>query len=451
MRGMAALLFFSALICSAHGIEKEKLGRNVKNERHLSELATDEEYVKRQMALKEEKRRQQEIERERSDSVLDVKYHTEKYYEIDGRLLRIEFLGKTGTFNIFCKAPKNNGKTDTGSKKSAAGSVREIPLLADADSCLSTGFLLNLDGEIYHLNRTSRVEKELRRITGGAQLVYTIGHRIRFIVDFSLISSGKDGPEDIVRVRMYTISLDKQPHSVAVKGIFDTVTGEGSSVHFTTDAGTKIRGETMFSAAEMERERSVVLADDMASYQFVLDGSGVSPVKSVILANIDELYKMSWTPVIRKGRGFTNIRGYDDSGIMVDWPEFVNPGDRYSEHTFYIAASVNDEHPKGLYYIDAVSAAEFSLAGDMEKDDAEPGDEKQPAEPPRARAGKGSDKRTDVDFIIMPVKDYQLDPEYIQNLIDRIDALQSSKDVNQSELRKLNAELDAILEKLRQR
>ena len=54
-----------------------------------------------------------------------------------------------------------------------------------------------------------------------------------------------------------------------------------------------------------------------------------------------------------------------------------------------------------------------------------------------------------MDFIIPPIKDYQLDPGYIQDLIDRIDALQSSEHVDQKTISHLNAELDAILEKLR--
>ena len=62
---------------------------------------------------------------------------------------------------------------------------------------------------------------------------------------------------------------------------------------------------------------------------------------------------------------------------------------------------------------------------------------------------ENADKRTNVEFIVPPIRDYQLDPEYIQQLIDKIDSLQSSKDVNKKEIMRLNAELDAILEKLR--
>lgn len=374
---------------------------------------------------------------EQTDTFLNVAYSNETYYQLASKAVRVEFLGKTGTFNIFRTVPKNPENKNPDVKTD----FKQIALFSDADNCLSTGFLLKIDGEIYHLTATNRIQKELRRLQNSAQLVYTLGHKIRFIVDFSLISSKTDLPEDIICVKMYTISLDRQPHEVAIKGIFDTTAGEGSSVHFSTSKGTKVRGETIFSASEVERERDLISADDRTTFQFVLDGNGVSPVKSVIIANIDQLYKMNWTPIVRKGRGFTNIRGYDDSGVMIDWAEFIVQGEQNALHTFYIATATNDELPRGLYYIDGIENA-------LKEEEIPPKKEEPPAVPPKK---ENPDKRTDVDFVVPSIKDYQLDPEYIQNLIDRIDALQSSKNVDQKELKKLNGELDAILEKLRQR
>ena len=61
-------------------------------------------------------------------------------------------------------------------------------------------------------------------------------------------------------------------------------------------------------------------------------------------------------------------------------------------------------------------------------------------------------KKADVDFIVQNVTEKQLDFEYIQNLINRIDALESTDtDVDRNELRQLNSELDAILAALRKR
>lgn len=468
---------------------------------------------------------------EKTDKYIDTKYSTESYCNLvgSGSLLRMEFFGRTGTFNIFCTAPKNpdtkidpymTNPSGTGAKSKSL--TKEIALFSQAENFLSTGFLLKVDNEVYRLNQSNRIQKELRKIENGAQLVYTTpDHAIRFIAEFTFMSSkpqkiedtsedseskneesaeksespdesektaDSENPdqkiaenagsgeasasendskskkpktppvlEDIIRVRLYTIPIDKKYHSVSIKAILDTVPGEGSSVHFTTNHGTKIRNETEFSNLEMAVERTIVVNSDITTFQFIFDGEGVSPVSSVVMANTDQLYKMHWSPIIRKGRGFTNIRGYDDSAVMVSWPEFSPPPEKYTEHTFYISAATNDEEPKGLYYIDGVDFALQEEARRLKaQKDAEVRSQRKPYSQTQAittqkKSRENSDKRSNVEFVVPPIKDYQLDPEYIQRLIDRIDALQSSKNVDHEEVARLNAELDAILEKLRKR
>ncbi|MBR4599796.1 MAG: hypothetical protein IKO39_07095, partial [Treponema sp.] len=153
--------------------------------------------------------------------------------------------------------------------------------------------------------------------------------------------------------------------------------------------------------------------------------------------NIDELHRMDWDTGFRKGRGFSNIRGYDDSGIMLDWPDAILAPGQKTESVFYIAAASHEEFPRGLIYADNLLLPEEGSENEGEQEKAE------------VKSNENAEKRTDVEFIVPPIKDYQLDPEYIQQLIDKIDSLQSSKDVNKKEIMRLNAELDAILEKLR--
>ncbi|MBQ9207187.1 MAG: hypothetical protein IJ158_10830 [Treponema sp.] len=354
------------------------------------------------------------------DGAIGVDYQNQKYYEFDGEFFRIELFAKTGTFNIFCKP--NDGK--------------ECALLSTVDFFSSSNFLMKLDGTVYNLCNSSFVQREVRSLENGAQLVFQFVNELRLVVDFSYIASREDEAEDIIQVKLYTINLGTKTHRVDLKAIFDTVCGENTSIHFTTDRNKKIRNETSFSASEIENERAFLSSNEKVSFQFVLDGANVSPVEKVTIANINRLHKMEWEALIRKGRGFSDIHGYDDSGIMIDWPDFSLAPDEKTEFTFYISAAENGSSPRGLAYIDGL------LTHSQEKKDDEP----IPALPPKK---ENSDKRTDVDFIVPPIKDYQLDPEYIQGLIDRIDALQSSKDVNKNELKKLNAELDAILDKLR--
>lgn len=354
------------------------------------------------------------------DGVLGIDYLLESSHSLESPVLRVDLFKKPGTFNI-------RAKTD--------GS-RAVPLLATQDVSSSTSFLLRIDGKIYSLRDLGRIPRELRTYEDGAQLVYFLDDQIRFIVDFSLAGGGSGHDHDIVRVTLRTVNLGSRSHSVDVKGIFDTVCGEVSSVHFTAGKRSEIRFETRLSASDVMRERTVVSSNGRAAFQFVFDGNSVTPVESVIFANPDILYKAGWTPDVRKGRGFSNIRGYDDSAIMVDWNEFRLEPNEKSEITFFIAVAVNDAPLRGLDYVDRIIMTE-----NKKKDEVV-------AAPPPLPA---QDKRSGVEFIVPPVKDYQLDPEYIQNLIDRIDSLQSGDNVDKKEIERLNAELDAILEKLRRR
>lgn len=432
-RLLALTLLFSVSSFSIFAIDSEKLKENLEKSQHLTELMMDEEYVKRQKAIAEEKRLKKEAETELYDEILDVKYHLESSYILEGKFLRMEFFRKPGTFSIFCM-PEDGGT---------------VPLLATHDLSASTCFLMKLDEKVYHLGKSPRVLRELRRLSDGAQLVYSFENGIRLIADFSFEASRESKPEDIIKIQIYVLNLGKETHSVDLKGIFDTICGEVSSVHFTTEKRSKIRFETRYTNADLHSERTVISANDKAYFQFVLDSLNVTPVESVTLANIDELYKMDWDSGFRKGRGFSNIRGYDDSGIMIDWPEFMLLPDEKAVFTFYIAAASSDEYPLGLTYADGI----LVLDKKQQDDSALLDFNNQNLDPAQDELQKektvNSDKRTDVEFVVPPVKDYQLDSGYIQDLIDKIDRLQSSKNVDKKELLKLNAELDAILEKLR--
>lgn len=351
------------------------------------------------------------------DGFFDADYCLETYYVLSDSLIRVELFGKSGTFNIYCLSTEE----------------KEKPLLSSSDLSDTTGFLLKVDETLYRLNKDKRVHRELRHFENGAQLVYTTDVNVRFIIDFSFEASLEDRAADIIKVSTYVINLSNTPHYIGLKGIFDTSCGEVSAVHFTTDAGSRIRNECAFTNKNLVKERAVLSSDGIVSFQFVLDGRIVSPVDSVIFANIDELYRMSWDPLIRKGRGFTNSRSYDNSAIMIKWPGFTCAADTKTENTFYIAVADKGESPRGLFHVDKLPKTD--------------GAEEQKEEP-ELKAPK-FDKRSGVDFIIPPIRDYQLDPAYIQDLIDRIDALQSSDNVDQKTVSRLNAELDAILEKLR--
>ena len=386
------------------------------------------------------------------DSFLNLDYTAVSSSSLADGLLKLELYKNPGTFNIYC-TPKDGFKSS---------------LLTTYDFFASSGFLLKVDEKVYNLVDSKRVKKELRALVGGGeQLAYKVGKEALFVVDFSLIKSSADSLSDIVKIRLYTINLDTVPHLFDVKGIFDTVCGEGSSVHFMTEKRTKIRYETQFSGLQMKSERTVISSNGATSFQFVLDGNTVTPIEAVTFANIDELHRMDWYSGLRRGRGFSNIRGYDDSGLMLDWNEFRLQPYQKNEITFYVAVAGSVESPRGLLYVDGLPSAKENKVVEVEPKKTEPKDAKEektekiekpvteaevkktePEAKVEAPPVVPSEKKADVEFIVPTIKDYQLDPDYIKELIDKIDSLQSSKDIDKQEIMRLNAELDAILEKL---
>ena len=412
-----------ALFCiSAFCAEAEESAEKTEQS---AEAASKDEKKQAEKAAKEAAK---EKATERTDSFLGVKYHTTDYYDFKKKFLRVELLGPKGNFNIF-----------------AQGDERETALLSLSDSFASSSFYVRIDKRDYRLNESNNIKREIRRLDkdSGAQLVYTVAKTVQVVVDFSLFPSREKYDEDIVRITAHVLNISGKKHKISLKLLLDTSCGEASDYHFTTAANTKIANECQFSAEEIKTERCVIVSDDETTFQILLDGPEISPVSSVTLGNVDALRKMTGTLNSVKGRSFTNMRAYGDSAVLIAWDTFTLIPSESQKISFLIAAATDGDEALGLHYIDGLEMPEDKKTSEDEATPAQPADSTLAEE-------QNPDKRTDVDFVVPPIKDYQLDPEYIQRLIDRIDSLQSSDNVNPVEVSHLNAELDAILEKLRQ-
>lgn len=376
--------------------------------------------------LKELERREKERElkklardkrREKTDKNLSITYVPEKKYELKAGKLRLSFSQGSGSFNIYAKDEKNV----------------ETALFSDYDDSRSTFLMANIDGLIYRLNKDAGVSKELRRLSHGAQLAFSIDKKNQVVADFVPVSSVLGTPEDMVRVSIYSTNLTDKEQTVAIKGIFDTILGEGTDWHFATSSGVKIRDEMQFDT--MKKERTVISTNGRTSVQLLFDGKSITPPVLVSFANKNSLEKSSWRPAVVQGKSFNSVLAYNNSAVCVNWPETRLKAGETSTIVFYIACGVDAQVPNGLSFVDSLSA--------------EKPVEIQVREVPK---GKVDVKKPEVDFIVPPVSDFQLNSEYIQNLINRINALQSDpKSVDRTEVRQLNAELDAIMEKIRQR
>lgn len=370
----------------------------------------------------EEKAVAKELASQKTDAYLGVVYVPKKKYEISSGNLRVAFNASSGTFNIYVKGENK----------------KETALLARYNDSSSTSLYVMAGKNIFNLSKDAAVLRELRKTEKGAELAYSVENDFQAVSDFELLSSSPDKTADIVKITVYVTNTSTTAGSFALKGVFDTVLGEGSDYHFSTASGEKIDRERQFDS--MESARVIISSNPKASMQLVLDGSSVSSPEKVSISNITNLQKDAWLFVSVADRSFHSITAYNNSAVAVNWPKkSLAAGETFSV-VFYIGAGADGNIPDVLAYLDSLeSYAEQSVEINYDAENKSGELETFP-------------RRTDVDFIIPPVTERQLDPEYIQSLINRIDALQSDpQSVDRQEVRQLNAELDAILETIRQR
>lgn len=408
-------------------LDEDKTAEEMALEYAQSKVKDAEEKTKTQLEelelkakIKEAEKAAKEKLKEKTDSHLGVVYIPEKKLDVNAGKIRLSLRGgNTSSFNVYAKG---ESKTETA-------------LFSSYDSSRSTFFVANVNGVPFRLNKDAGVVKELRRLASGAQLAYIIEKKAQIVLDFVPVASVLGTPEDMVRVTVYSTNIsDSVYEEIEIKAVFDTILGEGTDCHFATSSGLKINGEMQFDS--FKKERSIFSGNGNVSLQIILDGKAVTPVEKVSFANRNVLMNSPWIPVIATGKSFNSVLAYNNSAVAVNWPVHkLKPGET-GTIVFYIACGTDKMLPNGLFFVDALEKSPQSEGISIESVKKEELEVKKP----------------EVDFIIPPVDDYQLNPEYIQNLINRINSLQSNPEfVDRNEIKQLNAELDAIMKKIRQR
>lgn len=332
-----------------------------------------------------------------------------------------------------------------------SGSERSVlSTLGDSESAV---FSVVVDGREYRMGSPS-VKKTIS--ASGSELCkidFTDGRRFVSSVELVPLDSGRT-----LEIRFSVINTDGKARKIMMRTMFDTVLGENSDAHFATGTGRHLFSEMQFDAAAMKRAGGIRSSDARTSVAFGFNG--LIP-NYTIVANRDVLRrilgKRSAVPRAEDGRSFSGVNSLSNSALAFFWGPFVlEPG---VMKTVSVVVSMSDS-----------GEAKSSVEGEaMQEDDSAAVEEPPAAETPvpeEKGVSEGAQQpepkaeeppaeiqektRPSVDFIVTQVKDYQLDPVYIQGLVDRINALQSGKEkaVDKDEIKRLNAELDAILDKL---
>ena len=329
-----------------------------------------------------------------------------------------------------------NGKTGTFRIDAVDEMKRNVPVLSTGDSGSSSYFVIRKGKKEYKLDLKSGITPSCRKTEDSCQFVYPIMNTAQVVLDLKPLSSVADGKKDMVEVTLYVTNLTSKDDVFSCKALFDTVLGEGLKKHFETKNFKSITSEKQFS--DFSKEKWIKSGDGETSVQFILAGKGISMPEFVTVANRDFLSRSNWIPTAVDSRSFNSVLSLNNSALCLNWPDFNLAPKETKSIRFYIAVGSNGLEPGGNVFL--------SFLG--EEDSV-----------PESTAEKVTEKKTEAktyadeggdDIIISPdeITEEQLDSEYIQDLLNRIDSFVAEDGKDEVELKRLNAELDAILEKL---
>lgn len=360
------------------------------------------------------------------------------------------------------------------------GSGKTVPVLSTADEYTTNGFYLKIGRKIYSLCTDSIVKTSLSGIKDGVAIKYTIPNIAEVNVDFNYFPSKKNGPVDMVKVIATVTNKGKRTDSFAFKAILDTILGEKTGNHFYTSEGVIIRNEVMYRT--LQNQKYFVSKNESASMQMFFSGADCTEPDVLAFANKVSFSKDKWEPSMIIEKAFDTVFSYNDSAVCSVWkPVTIAPGEK-SKVVYYLAFAVEGSVPTGdafIYGKNQQAQAEAASASSRAVEVISPYTDETnggldefipvvsenstapvvpytPVNPNQVTASPLAQNEyapvtADSDLNIKNMSKEQLTPEYIQALLDRIAALEEdSPTLNRQELLQLNAELDAILNYLRQ-
>lgn len=341
--------------------------------------------------------------------------------------LRMSFRPKIGSFNIFVIDEDN----------------KEQSVFSTHNEFSASSFYLKCGKEIYKLNSASGVKTETLQTEKGAVVKYTISNVAKVRIFFDFMKSDEQNDYDMIKISAEIENLGTRQKKFALKGVFDTVLGEKDLNHFFSSTNDAINTEKEFR--NVKAERWFVSKNENSSMQFLLDGVDITPIECVLLGNKTTFDSNAWIPTLSIDKSFDSFVSYNDSEVCIIWPEVSILPNEKENIIFYLAFAANGEEPQGNYFIgDKIEVVEVKKEKPVVK--------KEVVKVPEEEKVKETKKEIpDVKFDVATLSREKLSQEYVAGLMERIANLEDSgENVDREELLMLNAELDAILEILRQ-
>ncbi len=342
---------------------------------------------------------------------------------------------------------------------------KAIPVLSTANEYTTTSLYLKAGRSIYKLCDDSNVASAAKKTAKGVAIRYTIEKTAVVELEFECISSVEGEKEDTIKVTATVQNLGKKKNDFTFKLILDTVLGETDRHHFYTSEDLPVKSEALYRT--MDESKWIVSKNAKATMQIILDGSDITPIESVALANFTTLDTKKWEADMTTFRSFDTVLSYNNSAVGIYWPKSSLEPEQEQTQIFYISIASGEEVPGGAAFItgqplqdtakpekespaektpvvkDKEPAAEV-IKSEPQKEETKPAPQKEEVKPvvEEPKPVKEEPKPQNISSI----SDDKLSADYIQALLDKIESLEEGDpEVNKEEINALNAELDAII------
>lgn len=458
-------LFSAGTYCAAQTSDDQNAGNPVEIEERVTNAST-----RRALRRQEREAKKQAKNAEKAASAASVKKSDKKKSDkeanenvaLEKKINIVELVSGEGVFQardvesrignirLLLKGSVGSFQFYTVNKDSVSQ-----PLLAGYDEFTSSFFSLRAGKKEYRLSDNIGIVIGTRQSESGAQMVYVVPKVARVLVRFDCLKSDENRNADILKVNVIVRNRSTHTEVFALKTVLDTFLGEQKGPHFSTAEERTVNSERQYR--KFDSVKWISSANSKAAMQILLHGGDITTPEVVSLSNKDLLALPSWIPSIVSTRTFDSVLSYNNSAVCINWEEKqLAPQEEFS-CTYYIATSSDGDVPAGAQFLAALENRleqdGVSVGDNAEKTvDAFSAGEKTSASSAEFPVeSQGDALNLQVPFTVDSIGADKLNYQYIQSLIDRINALEGSgENLDRNELLRLNAELDVILEKLRQ-
>lgn len=354
-----------------------------------------------------------------------------------------------------------------------------LPVLSTSDEFTTSVMYLRTSKKTYVLRKDGAVKSFASRKNNGIGITYSVDKAFDLDLNFETMESGEYDAPDMLKVTYTITNTGTKKEDFSLKAIFDTVLGETDKYHFYTSENLPVKNEIAYRT--MQNQKWIMSKNRSAAMEFIFNGADTTAPELVALANYSTFQKNSWEPEMLTYRAFDTVLSYNNSAVGVIWPTVKIKPSASSKIVFYMSFAADGNEPAGHKKIlkneekeinevelnngknntaPLIQKIEEPVPNEIEKENITEAPVETPVKNkvPEKTIEKEPVKETpvipdpvpEVEETVNGLKKYQLSPEYIQGLIDRITELeQNSSNVNLDEIERLNEELDEILSALR--